>query len=90
MRGVAARLSAPSAPSSTCRGARNRNWEAIFDRLIAIREQEGLFFRFVIRVDTRCHRILRCIEKVARAGVTRVFIGLENINPESLLSAKKK
>lgn len=70
--------------------ARNRNWEPMFDRLIAMRETEGLFFRFVIQVDTLCHKIPGFIEKAARAGVTRVFIGLENINPESLLGAKKK
>jgi hypothetical protein len=70
--------------------ARNRNWEEIFDRLIAMREQEGLFFRFVIQVDTLCHKIPKFIEKAARAGVTRVFIGLENINPDNLLAAKKR
>ena len=70
--------------------ARNRNWEAIFDRLIDMREREGLFFRFVIQVDTLCHRIPNFIEKAARAGVTRVFLGLENINPDSLKSAKKR
>ena len=70
--------------------ARNRNWEAIFDRLIAMREQEKLFFRFVIQVDTLCHRVPNFIEKAARAGVTRVFLGLENINPDSLLGAKKR
>ncbi|MBV9221234.1 MAG: radical SAM protein [Methylobacteriaceae bacterium] len=70
--------------------ARNRNWEAIFDRLIAMREEEGLFFRHVIQVDTLCHRIPRFIEKAARAGVARVFLGLESINPESLVGAKKK
>jgi hypothetical protein len=70
--------------------ARNRNWEPMFDRLIAMREEEGLFFRFIIQVDTLCHRIPNFIEKAARAGVTRVFLGLESINPESLLAAKKK
>jgi hypothetical protein len=70
--------------------ARNRNWEAIFDRLIRLREVEGLHFSFVIQVDTLCHRIPHFIEKAARAGVRRVFIGLENINPESLIGAKKK
>ena len=70
--------------------ARNRNWEVIFDRLIAMREEEGLFFRFVIQVDTLCHKIPHFITKSARAGVTRVFIGLENINPDNLLAAKKK
>src|SRR6185503_12479933 len=42
-----------------------------------------------IQVDTLCHRIPNFIEKCKRAGVTRVFIGLENINPENLKSAKK-
>ena len=70
--------------------ARNRNWEPIFDRLIEMREQEKLFFRFVVQVDTLCHKIPNFIQKAARAGVTRVFLGLENINPESLVGAKKK
>ena len=70
--------------------ARNKNWEAIFDRLIEMREKEGKFFRFVIQVDTLCHRIPGFIEKAARAGVTRVFLGLESINPENLLAAKKR
>jgi radical SAM superfamily enzyme YgiQ (UPF0313 family) len=69
--------------------ARNRNWESIFDRLIALR-QEGLNSRFVIQVDTACHRIPRFVEKAMAAGVKRVFIGLENINPDSLSGAKKK
>jgi radical SAM superfamily enzyme YgiQ (UPF0313 family) len=70
--------------------ARNRNWEPIFDRLIALREDEGKRFHFVIQVDTLCHKIPRFVEKAARAGVRRVFIGLENINPDNLLAAKKK
>jgi radical SAM superfamily enzyme YgiQ (UPF0313 family) len=70
--------------------ARNRNWEAIFDRLIQMREQEGLRLQFIIQVDTLCHRIPNFIEKAARAGCKRVFIGLENVNPDNLLQAKKK
>ena len=70
--------------------ARNKNWEAILDRMIQLREGEGLQFNFIIQVDTLCHRLSNFIEKCARAGVKRVFIGLENINPESLLSAKKQ
>jgi hypothetical protein len=70
--------------------ARNRIWEAIFDRLIRLREDEGMRFTLFIQVDTLCHRIPGFIEKAARAGVRRVFIGLENINPESLVGAKKK
>jgi radical SAM superfamily enzyme YgiQ (UPF0313 family) len=70
--------------------ARNRDWESIFDRLIAMREQEKLNIKFVIQVDTMCHRLPRFIEKAGRAGVARVFIGLESINPESLKGARKK
>ena len=70
--------------------ARNRNWEPIFDRLIVLREVEGRSFHFVIQVDTLCHKIPRFVEKAARAGTNKVFIGLENINPDNLLAAKKK
>ncbi|HEY1260945.1 MAG TPA: radical SAM protein, partial [Stellaceae bacterium] len=70
--------------------ARNKNWEAIFDRLIQMREEEGLGLQFIIQVDTLCHRIPNFVKKAARAGCKRVFVGLENINPDNLLSAKKK
>jgi radical SAM family protein len=70
--------------------ARNRNWEAIFDRLIEMRETEGLTLQFLIQVDTLCHRIPNFIEKAARAGCTRAYVGLENINPDNLLAVKKK
>ncbi len=70
--------------------ARNREWEPLFDRLIHLREKEGIKIRLVIQVDTLCHRIVNFIEKAARAGVNRVFIGLENINPDNLLAAKKR
>jgi len=69
--------------------ARNTDWEAILDRLIKLRE-EGIKIHFIIQVDTLCHRIPRFIEKCAKAGVRRVFIGLENINPDSLVGAKKR
>jgi hypothetical protein len=41
-------------------------------------------------VDTLCHRILNFVEKAGRAGVNRVFIGLENINPDNLVGANKR
>jgi radical SAM superfamily enzyme YgiQ (UPF0313 family) len=69
--------------------ARNRNWEAIFDRLIELRE-EGLDLRFLIQVDTLCHKIPKFIEKARRAGCTNAFIGLESINPDNLAAAKKR
>jgi radical SAM superfamily enzyme YgiQ (UPF0313 family) len=70
--------------------ARNRAWEPLLDRMIALREDEGLAFSMTIQVDTRCHTIPRFVEKAGRAGVDRVFIGLENINPESLEGAGKR
>ncbi len=70
--------------------ARNMDWEKIFDRLIELREKDKLNIKFVIQVDTMCHRLPHFIQKAARAGVVRVFIGLENINPDNLAGAKKK
>ena len=70
--------------------ARNSDWEAILDRLIQLREEEGIKIHFIIQVDTLCHKIPNFIEKCRRAGVRRVFIGLENINPDSLVGAKKR
>jgi radical SAM superfamily enzyme YgiQ (UPF0313 family) len=69
--------------------ARNREWEAIFDRLIALRA-EGIPIGLLIQVDTLCHRIPNFIVKAKQAGVSRVFIGLENINPDNLVAAKKR
>lgn len=70
--------------------ARNSNWEPIFDRIIELRNNDGLKFSFFIQVDTLCHKIPNFIEKAGAAGVDRVFIGLENINPDNLVAAKKK
>jgi Radical SAM superfamily len=69
--------------------ARNREWEALFDRLIQMRKGDFPGIGFTIQVDTLCHRIPNFIEKAAEAGVRRVFIGLENINPDNLIGAKK-
>src|SRR6266699_3040144 len=70
--------------------ARNRDWEPILDRLIYLRHVEKLNFGLIIQVDTLCHRLPNFIEKCARAGVRRVFIGIENINPDNLMGAKKR
>src|SRR5262245_55189109 len=70
--------------------ARNKNWEEILDRLIELREGEGMALRLILQVDTLCHRIPGFIEKAARAGCATVFIGLENINPESRLGTNKR
>ena len=70
--------------------ARNRDWELLFDRVIALRGNGCPKIGFTIQVDTLCHKIPNFIEKAAQAGVRRVFIGLENINPDNLIAAKKR
>src|SRR5580692_12332893 len=70
--------------------ARNEEWEEIFDRLIELKERDGIPLGLMIQVDTLCHKITNFVEKAKRAGVTRVFIGLENINPDNLAAAKKR
>ena len=70
--------------------ARNRDWELLFDRLIELRAGDCSKIGFTIQVDTLCHKIPNFIEKDGRAGVRRVFIGLENINPDNLIAAKKR
>ncbi len=70
--------------------ARNRDWEMLFDRMIELRANGFPKIGFTIQVDTLCHKIPNFIEKASQAGVRRVFIGLENINPDNLLAAKKR
>jgi radical SAM superfamily enzyme YgiQ (UPF0313 family) len=69
---------------------RNKNWEAIFDRIIELRQEEGMQFSFIIQVDTMCYKIPKFVEKAGLAGVNRVFIGLESVNPDNLIAAKKR
>jgi len=71
--------------------ARNKNWEAIFDRIIKLRENEELKgIRFTIQVDTQCHRLPNFIEKARRANVANMFVGLESINADTLVATKKR
>jgi len=70
--------------------ARNKEWESIFHRLTELREIDEIPLGLMIQVDTLCHNIPNFIEKAKRAGVTRVFIGLENVNPDNLAAAKKR
>ncbi|AQA00847.1 radical SAM protein [Sphingopyxis sp. QXT-31] len=69
--------------------ARNRHWEPLLDRLIAL-QAEGLGVRMAIQVDTLAHRIDGFIDKCVAAGADQIFIGLENINPDNLEAAKKR
>ncbi len=55
-----------------------------------LREELELPFSIIIQVDTLCHLIPIFVAKAMRAGVARVFIGLENINPDNLMAANKR
>ena len=69
---------------------RNKDWEAIFDRIIMMRERDNMDIRLMIQVDTLCHKIPNFIEKAVRAGTNRALIGLESINAANLLAASKR
>ncbi len=69
--------------------ARNRNWEAIFDRLIELRKMENFKVKFGLQADAKAHKIDRFIDKAALAGCNSVFIGMESINEENLKAANK-
>jgi hypothetical protein len=69
--------------------ARNKNWEPILDRIIELRRDHGMKIHLNMQVDTMCHKIPNFIDKAAQAGCTKVFIGLENINPANLKEASK-
>ena len=70
--------------------ARNKDWEPLFDRLIEMRRRRGHEYRlhhpgrYALPQDSGLHR------EGDAAGVRRVFIGLENINPDNLIAAKKR
>jgi hypothetical protein len=70
--------------------SRNTHWEALLDRIIRLREEEGLRVFLTIQADTLCHKIPNFIDKSARAGVVRVFIGIDSINPDTLVQTKKR
>ena len=70
--------------------ARNQDWELVLDRLIELREKENLPVNLILQVDTMCHKIPNFVDKAVRAGVHKVFVGLENINPDTLALTRKK
>ncbi len=69
--------------------ARNPEWPHIFDRLIELREREGVRIDFMMQVDVLSYKIKGFIEKAQRAGCSQVFIGMETINQKNLQAAAK-
>lgn len=69
--------------------ARNKAWKSFTDRLIELREK-GFSVRMAIQVDTIAHKIDGFIDACVAAGADQIFIGLENINSDSLELVKKR
>jgi pyruvate-formate lyase-activating enzyme len=69
--------------------ARNKHWEVLLDRLIALKA-EGLGVQMQVAVDTMAYKIPRFVEKLCAAGGSYIFIGLENINSDNLEFSKKR
>jgi len=71
--------------------ARNKDWEAILDRMIKIRKEPGnKEITYWIQIDTQSHKLPRFLSKAGQAHVINAFIGLENINPDNLQAANKR
>ena len=68
---------------------RHKNWETILDRLIELKEKEGIPFHFMMQLDTQAYTVPNFVEKAARAGCRQVFIGMESLNQENLKAVKK-
>src|SRR6202162_3393616 len=50
--------------------ARNKDWEPIFNRIIKLREEDGMDVRFLIQVDTLCHQIPNFVAKRRQNKIT--------------------
>ena len=70
--------------------ARNKNWEAIFDALIRLRDEERIPVEFMMQVDVLSWKIKDFVSKARRAGCINVFIGMESVDPGNLAAAGKK
>lgn len=70
--------------------ARAKNWEAFFDMLIRLREEEGIAIEFMIQADVPSYRMKNFILKAKQAGCTKVFLGVESLDTETLQAAGKR
>ncbi|HEX2277927.1 MAG TPA: radical SAM protein [Candidatus Tectomicrobia bacterium] len=70
--------------------ARAKNWEAFFDMLIRLREEEGIAIEFMIQADIPSYRMKNFIPKAKQAGCTKVFLGVESLDTDTLAAAGKR
>jgi tRNA A37 methylthiotransferase MiaB len=69
--------------------ARNPAWRTLFPLLERLRDQ-GMEMAWYMQVDNRSHRIPGFVAGAARAGCTRVFIGVESMREENLRQSDKR
>ena len=69
--------------------ARNPRWEEILDGFIALRKQ-GHKIGFMIQADLACGKIPRFISKLAAAGCTQIFMGVESLDSDNLALVHKR
>ncbi|MBM3257539.1 MAG: radical SAM protein [Candidatus Liptonbacteria bacterium] len=70
--------------------ARNPHWKEILEGLIALREEEGLEFVFMIEADLAAWKLPQFVKLLGRAGCTRTFMGVESVRQETLNRTQKK
>lgn len=68
--------------------ARNPCWETILDGLIELRRQ-GYDIRFMVEADLACGNLKNFLPKLAAAGCSQIFMGVESLNPANLRGAGK-
>ena len=69
--------------------ARVPHWKEILDGMISLRQQ-GLDIGFMIQADLASHKLPGFIDKLAQAGCTQIFLGMESVNPANLAAAGKR
>ena len=70
--------------------ARNSDWEILLDRVIALQDRRASTSASPSRSTRSATRSRTSSRRRPRPGRKRVFIGLENINPDNLIAAKKR
>ncbi|MDO8559622.1 MAG: radical SAM protein [bacterium] len=69
--------------------ARNPEWEEISDGLGRLRQQ-GHHISFMVQADVACGKVKGFIPKLAAAGCSQIFMGVESLNPKNLAAANKR
>ncbi len=67
--------------------ARHPHWEEIVDRIISLKKRKRV--TLMVQTDAMSYRIPKFVDKLARAGCRRIFIGMESVNPDNLKACSK-